>query len=128
MKFLLDTHLLIWAGGNPERLSREALALISDGENELFFSVVSFWEISIKRALGRTDVHAAPRQLRRELLANGYQELQVTSEHAFEVESLPLLHRDPFDRILIAQAMVEGCTLLTKDEMVAQYAGPVRRV
>ncbi|GGE83789.1 type II toxin-antitoxin system VapC family toxin [Massilia psychrophila] len=128
MKLLLDTHLLLWAAGDPSRLSAVAHALIEGPDNELFFSAVSLWEISIKRGLGRSDFQADPRVLRRGLLDNGYSELPVTSEHAVAIESLPPIHKDPFDRMLVAQATVEGITLLTADSLVAQYPGPVRGV
>lgn len=128
MTLLLDTHVLIWAATDSPRLPAETIALLNDDQNQLFFSVVSFWEISIKRSLGRRDIHVAPRQLRRQALDAGYRELEVTSEHAFTVESLPMLHRDPFDRMLIAQAMAEGMTLLTGDGAVARYAGPIMKI
>ncbi|HUD23571.1 MAG TPA: type II toxin-antitoxin system VapC family toxin [Acidobacteriaceae bacterium] len=128
MKFLLDTHVMLWSAENSKRLSAKTMKLLQDDENELFFSVVSFWEISIKRALGRKDFYAEPRQLRHGLLGNGYRELQVTSEHAFTVETLPLIHRDPFDRMLIAQAMVEGAVLLTVDSIILRYPGPIQKV
>ena len=128
MKLLLDTHLLLWAAGDPDRLSHAAHALIEDLANELIFSAASLWEIAIKRGLGRADFHVDARVLRRCLLDNGYSELPITSEHAVAIDSLPLIHKDPFDRILIAQAMVEGITLLTTDSLVAKYPGPVRPV
>ncbi|HRZ38803.1 MAG TPA: type II toxin-antitoxin system VapC family toxin [Candidatus Paceibacterota bacterium] len=128
MKLLLDTHLLLWAAGDPDRLSAAARALIGAPENELWFSAASVWEIAIKRGLGREDFQVNPRLLRRGLLDNGYRELPVGSEHAVAIDSLPLLHKDPFDRLLVAQAMVEGITLLTADASVAQYPGPVRKV
>ncbi len=126
MKLLLDTHLLLWAAGAPERLSAEARALIAAPENELFFSAASLWEIAIKRGLGRDGFQVDARLLRRGLLDNGYSELPVASEHAVAVEGLPPIHKDPFDRILVAQAMVEGIVLLTGDAVVALYPGPVR--
>lgn len=128
MKLLLDTHLLLWAAGEPDRLSADAHALIGAQENELFFSAASLWEIAIKRGLGRADFQVDARLLRRGLLDNGYSELPIGSEHVVAVESLPLLHKDPFDRILVAQATVEGVILLTADSLVAQYPGPVRKV
>lgn len=128
MKLLLDTHLLLWAAGRPERLSAKARRLLRDARNELLFSAASFWEIAIKRTLGRADFRVEPRLLRRGLLDNGYLELPVTSEHAVSLDSLPDLHRDPFDRLLLAQATVEGITLLTTDEQLATYPGPVRKV
>jgi PIN domain nuclease of toxin-antitoxin system len=128
MKLLLDTHLLLWAAGQPEKLSPTASALLHDPQNELFFSSASLWEVSIKRGLGRGDFLVDPRLLRRGLLDNGYSELPITSEHAVAVDGLPPIHKDPFDRILVAQAMAEGITLLTVDSTVARYPGPVRRV
>ena len=128
MRLLLDTHLLLWAAGKPGRLSAKARGLVNDAGNELMFSAASLWEIVIKRGLGRDDFQVDPRLFRRGLLDNGYSELPVGSEHAVAIEGLPLLHKDPFDRILIAQATVEGIILLTVDPLMAQYAGPVRRV
>jgi PIN domain nuclease of toxin-antitoxin system len=128
MKLLLDTHLLLWAASDPERLSADAQALIAEANNELFFSVASLWEIVIKRGLGRSDFQADARLLRRGLLDNGYSELPIVSEHVVAIDTLPSLHKDPFDRLLVAQATVEGVTLVTVDARVAQYPGPVRKV
>lgn len=126
MKLLLDTNLLLWAAGQPDRLPREARLLIEAAENELFFSAASLWEIVIKRGLGREDFRVDARLLRRGLLDNGYSELPVGSEHVVAIEGLPPIHKDPFDRILLAQAQVEGITLLTADPTLARYPGPVR--
>lgn len=128
MKLLLDTHVLLWAAGQPERLPASARALIDDRRNELIFSVASLWEIAIKNGLGRNDFQADPRALRRGLLDNGYQEMPIGGQHALALDVLPLIHKDPFDRILVAQAIVEGVTLLTVDTLVAQYPGPVRKL
>jgi PIN domain nuclease of toxin-antitoxin system len=128
MKLLLDTHLLLWTAGEPERLSDEARALIETPQNELFFSAASLWEIAIKSGLGRRDFVVDARLLRRGLLDNGYSELPVASEHAVAIDGMAPIHKDPFDRMLIAQAMVEGITLLTADEIVAGYPGPIRKV
>lgn len=128
MKLLLDTQLLLWAAGQPERLSAAARRHIDNPKNELLFSAASLWEIAIKSSLGRDDFRVEPRVLRRGLLDNGYIELPITSEHAVNVESLPPVHKDPFDRLLIAQALVEGITLLTADAQLARYRGPVRKV
>ena len=128
MKLLLDTHLLLWAAGDPGRLSDEARALINAPDSALFFSVASLWEIAIKRGLGREDFRVEPRVLRRGLLDNGYNELAIASEHAVSIDVLPNLHKDPFDRLLVAQAMVEGVTLLTSDDKVFAYGGPIRKV
>lgn len=128
MKLLLDTHLLLWAAGEPDKLPATALAEIENTDNELLFSAASLWEVAIKRGLGRADFTVNPRLLRRGLLDNGYQELPITGEHAVAVDGLPPLHKDPFDRMLIAQSIVEGITLLTVDERVAQYPAPVRQL
>lgn len=128
MKYLLDTHLLLWAAGRPERLSGVAREIIEADENELIFSTASLWEVVIKRGLGREDFRVDPRLLRRGLLDNGYSELPIGSEHVVAIDTLPQLHKDPFDRVLIAQALVEGITLLTRDPVVARYPAPVRAV
>ena len=128
MNLLLDTHLLLWAAGAPDRLPAVARDLIEDPGNMLIFSVASLWEIAIKRGLGRDDFRVDPRLLRRGLIDNGYAELAITSEHVVAVDSLPPLHRDPFDRLLIAQATAEGVTLLTSDKALAAYPGPIRAV
>jgi PIN domain nuclease of toxin-antitoxin system len=128
MKLLLDTHLLLWAAGKPSLLSATARKLIDRTGNELLFSAASVWEVAIKRSLGRSDFQADPRLLRRGLLDNGYTELPILSDHVVAIESLPPIHKDPFDRLLVAQAIVEGITLLTADSKVAEYPGPVRFV
>lgn len=128
MKLLLDTHLLLWAAGTPRRLSAAARRAIESPDNSLVFSVASLWEVVIKRSLDRADFQVDAHLLRRGLLDNGYAELPVTGEHALAVESLPPIHKDPFDRLLVAQATVEGMTLLTADANVALYPGPVRKV
>jgi PIN domain nuclease of toxin-antitoxin system len=128
VKLLLDTHLLLWAAGTPGRIPPSARKLINDDANELYFSAASLWEIAIKRSLGRDDFEVNPSLLRRGLIDNGYRDLPVTAEHAVAVDSLPPIHKDPFDRILVAQAMVEGFLLLTVDKIVAKYPGPIRKV
>ena len=128
MKYLLDTQLLLWAAGQPQKLSRAARKLINDEDNELVFSAASMWEVAIKSGLGREDFRVEPRLLRRGLLDHGYTELAITSQHAVSIDNLPDIHRDPFDRMLVAQAIVEGITLLTGDPQVAAYPGPIRQV
>jgi PIN domain nuclease of toxin-antitoxin system len=128
VKLLLDTHLLLWAAGQTERLSAAARTLLEDPENTLIFSAASLWEIAIKRGLNRDDFQVQPRLLRRGLLDNGYAELPITSAHAAAIETLPALHKDPFDRMLIAQAIAEGILLLTSDPVVAAYPAPIRLV
>ena len=128
VKLLLDTHLLLWAANEPKRLPKAARVLIEDLENDLLFSAASMWEITIKCSLGREDFRVDARLLRRGLLDNGYTELPITSEHAINVDHLPSTHKDPFDRILVAQATVEGITLLTNDRKLVNYPGPIRKV
>ncbi|OFW13900.1 MAG: twitching motility protein PilT [Acidobacteria bacterium RIFCSPLOWO2_12_FULL_66_10] len=128
MKLLLDTQIVLWAAGQPERLSAAARRLLNNPRNELLFSAASLWEIAVKNTLGRGDFRVEPRLLRRGLLDNGYAELPVTSQHAVNIDGLPALHKDPFDRLLLAQALSEGITLLTGDAQLARYAGPVRKV
>jgi PIN domain nuclease of toxin-antitoxin system len=128
VKLLLDTHILLWAAGQPEKLSESTRILLTTPENSLFFSAASIWEIVIKLGLGREDFKVDPYRLRKMLVANGYAELTITAEHALKVDSLPLLHKDFFDRLLLAQARVEGILLLTGDASVSQYQESVLAV
>lgn len=128
MKLLLDTHLLLWLALDSSKLSTRARSVIEDASNNLFFSAASIWEVAIKRGLDRDDFTVDPRLLRRGLLDNGYEELAIDSRHAVATLDLPPLHKDPFDRILVAQAIVEGMTLTTADEAVARYPGTILRV
>ncbi|MHB1360241.1 MAG: type II toxin-antitoxin system VapC family toxin [Rhodocyclaceae bacterium] len=128
MNLLLDTHLLLWVASEPDRLSRKARGLLLDFGNRPMFSSASLWEIAIKRSLGRDDFKVDARRLWRMLLASGYLELPVSSEHALVAGDLPNLHKDPFDRMLIAQARVEGLLLLTVDKAVAKYGEAVLKV
>jgi PIN domain nuclease of toxin-antitoxin system len=128
MKLLLDTHILLWLISASQRLPSAARGLLADTQNKLFFSVVSLWEITIKNSRGDPDFQVDARILRRELLGHGYQELVITGDHVVTVDTLPLLHKDPFDRLLIAQATIEGITLLTKDKLVASYPGPIQKI
>jgi len=127
VKLLLDTHLLLWAAAG-EGLSPRAVILLENPENIPLFSSASIWEVAIKAGLGRRDFAADPHLLRRSLLDNGYAELGVTSAHAAATAQLPPLHKDPFDRMLVAQATVEGVVLLTADAVVASYPGPIEKV
>ena len=126
MTALLDTHLLLWAAGLPDRLPPEVRELLDDPVTEPAYSAASLWEVAIKSGLGRADLVVDPRLLRRGLLENGYSELPVIGAHAVAVDLLPEIHRDPFDRMLVAQAQVEGITLWTMDDIVGQYPGPIR--
>jgi len=127
MNLLLDTRLLLRAAGEPGRLSTKTRRLLNDPNNELVFSAASLWEIAMKLGSGRADLQVDPRLLRRGLLDNGYTELPILSAHVVAIESLPPIHKDPFDRLLVAQATVEGITLLTLDPVVAEYPGPIRK-
>ncbi len=124
----MDTHLLLWAAGEPEKLSAAARALLVDAEQTPWFSAASLWEVAIKARLGRDDFKIEPRRLRRGLLDNGWVELPITSEHAIAAGELDDLHKDPFDRMLVAQARVEGVMLLTSDPLVARYGGDILKV
>ena len=128
MKLLLDTHLLLWAAGPSPRLSAEARRLIDDPGNELLASTASLWEIAIKSGLRRPNFRVDAALFRRNLLDNGYHELAVTGQHAVAVTNLPPVHKDPFDRMLLAQSIVEGIMLLTADPVMAQYPASVRQV
>jgi PIN domain nuclease of toxin-antitoxin system len=124
MKLLLDTHLLLWAAAGTG-LTQKAIDRIEDPDTELLFSSASIWEVAIKSAAGRADFSVDAAVFRRALLDSGYGELPITSAHAAAVSALPDLHKDPFDRIMIAQAAVEGITFLTADSMIIQYPGPI---
>lgn len=128
MKLLLDTQIVLWAAGEPKRLSVAARRYLNDSNNELLFSAASLWEITIKRMLGREDFRVEPRMLRRGLLDNGYVELPITGLHAVGIDALPAVHKDPFDRLLLSQALSEGIPLLTGDGALARYGSPVRKV
>lgn len=122
---LLDTHLLLWAAAQPALLPETARSLLEDGTAEMLFSAASIWEVAIKSGLGRADFQVDAEAFRVGLLAAGYREVPISAQHAAAAGRLPLLHKDPFDRLLIAQAGVERLTLLTVDRVVAQYRGPV---
>jgi PIN domain nuclease of toxin-antitoxin system len=128
MKFLLDTHLLLWASFSPEKLSMSARKLLTPPTSQLFFSAANIWEISIKKSLLRKDFDVDAHSLRRSLLDNDYAEIPITGDHALALELLPPIHKDPFDRILIAQSITEGITLLTVDPVLSKYPGPIRQV
>ncbi len=125
MRLLLDTHLLLWAADGSKRLPGAARALIDDDANTLLFSVASIWEVAIKQSRGRPDFDIDPGLLREGLLANRYEELPVLGRHAIAVRALPGLHADPFDRLLVAQAVADGLVLMTSDRVLGQYPGPV---
>jgi PIN domain nuclease of toxin-antitoxin system len=128
MRLLLDTHLLLWTVIQPDRVALPVRRMIEDPSNDIHFSVVSIWEVAIKRSLGRADFTVDSQVLRRSLLDSRYEEVVVEGAHAVAVEMLPLLHKDPFDRMLVAQATVEGIMLLTSDASLARYPGPIQKV
>jgi len=128
VKLLLDTHLLLWSADKSPRLSTGAKKLIDDSSNEIVFSVATIWEVAIKNSKGMPDFRVDPAVLRNGALNSGYAELGVSGAHAITVASLMPIHKDPFDRLLIAQAIVEGITLLTADATISRYPGPIRRV
>ena len=122
---LLDTHLLLWAAAGDAKLPEDVIQRLNDENTRPLFSAASIWEVVIKSGLGRKDFNVDAAMLRRGLLDNGYQELPITSAHTLAVGRLPDLHRDPFDRILAAQANEEGVELLTADKRLAGYPGPI---
>ena len=119
MRLLLDTHIYLWAATNHRSLSRSAKQLILEAD-DIFVSAASIWEATIKSALGKLD--AAPEALVRAITASGFAELPVRAMHAAAVRKLPSLHRDPFDRLLIAQAISEPLHFLTSDRALAAYS------
>ena len=128
MQLLLDTQLLVWAMGEPDRLDPALVRLLEDPMNTPVFSVASLWELVIKRGLDRPGFQLEPPVLRQALLEAGWRELPVEARHVLAVGQLPALHRDPFDRLLLAQAQADGLLLITADQQLAQYPGPVRRM
>jgi PIN domain nuclease of toxin-antitoxin system len=128
MTFLLDTHFVIWIPINDRHIGKAGRRILTEPTNAFLFSAANLWEIAIKRARKGGAFAYDPRAIRKHMLANGYAELPIEGSHAVAVDSLPPIHKDPFDRLLIAQAMVEGITLLTRDRTIANYPGPIRRV
>jgi len=128
MKILLDTHVMLWVAGDSKQLSAQARKLLEDPQNQLYFSAASLWEISIKNKLGRTDFKVDLPVLRRNLIDYGFEEITINSAHTLAVEALPNIHKDPFDRMLVAQTIVEGITLMTADSAVAEYPVAVVKV
>lgn len=128
MRILLDTHVLLWAVGDSDRLPETTRRWLEDSNNEIFFSAASFWEIAIKAALGRADFQIDLAQILDVMPETGFSELLVSAQHAVEVHRLPPIHKDPFDRLLVAQSKVEPMLLLTNDELLVQYSDNVRLV
>lgn len=122
MRILLDTNVLLWALVDPSRLSRKVRSELEDPDNEVLFSAASIWEIAIKSALGRADFAIAPDEIASEALASGFTELAVRASAAARVADLPPHHRDPFDRLLIAQMLSEPAALYTSDRQLLAYS------
>jgi PIN domain nuclease of toxin-antitoxin system len=128
VRLLLDTHVLLWALGAPKRLGKEARAAIEDPDNEVMFSAASIWEIAIKSALRKGDFVVAPDEILAAAVASGLSELPVRSAAAVHVAKLPPHHRDPFDRLLIAQAVTEPAIFYTADAQLEVYSELVHRI
>ncbi len=128
MNLLLDTHILLWLALNDDLMSAEADALVKDLDNTLWFSAASLWEVSIKNSLNRPDFRVDPGALRAGLVNNGYRELAVEGRHCLLLGTLPPIHGDPFDRMLLSQAIAEGLQLVTADQKLAAYEGPILKV
>lgn len=122
MRLLLDTHAFLWAVDEPEHLEVEALIEIESPDNEVFFSAASAWEISIKRALGKIEV---PDDLPSVITGSGFASLPITVAHALLAGALPPHHKDPFDRLLVAQARIDQLTLVTSDWQLSPYDVPI---
>lgn len=128
MIYLVDTHVLIWIAVDSPRLSVAARNLLTDPDNQVFFSAISIFEIAVKERLSKQGFEVEASAIRRMMIENDFVELVVTGMHAAHVATLPLIHRDPFDRLLVAQSMFEGFTLMTADERIAKYAGPILKI
>ena len=126
MRFLLDTHLLLWSIAASRKLPQAVRELLIDSRNDVFYSAARTWEIAIKSALGREDFRVDLTKLLQAVVDTGFVELPVTSVHAARVAALPDLHRDPFDRLLVAQALTEPAILLTNDARLGPYSANVR--
>lgn len=128
MRLLLDTRLRRWTVIQPDRITTAARRMIEDSANVLHCRIASLWEVAIKRSLGRAEFTIDCHVLHRPRLDSRYGEVAVDGTHAVAVDALPLLHKDPFDRLLIAQAMVEGIVLSTSDASLGRHPGPIRKV
>ncbi|MDR1110109.1 MAG: type II toxin-antitoxin system VapC family toxin [Deltaproteobacteria bacterium] len=128
MQILLDTQILLWAVASSELLSEKARQLLTDSGNDIFFSPASLWEVTIINSLNRSDFQVDSRILRHRLLGGDFREIAITGLHATAVGDLPLLRKDPFDRLLLAQAKTEGLSLLTTDAALSAYPAPVIQV
>jgi PIN domain nuclease of toxin-antitoxin system len=127
MRILLDTHVLLWSIGQSKKLPDKVHGILLDSQNEVYFSAASIWEIVIKNALARADFQVDIKQMMETMPETGFVELPITALHANRVAALPLMHKDPFDRILIAQAEVEDMLLFTNDDILEKYS-PLARL
>lgn len=125
MKLLLDTHVFIWWDSDPAQLSTAALAALTDPGNEILLSAVSAWEIVIKSQLGKLNLRLPVDQIIRQQQANGLLGLSISVEHTLAVAALPAIHKDPFDRLLVAQSKVENATLVSADHLLGGYGIPL---
>jgi len=128
MRILIDTHVLLWVLGDRWRLDPSTLGALESEENDVLFSVASIWEIAIKSALGRADFGVRPTEIAAAALDAGFRELAIRTSAACRVADLPPLHRDPFDRLLVAQAIDEPVALYTGDGFLTRYSELVQRV
>lgn len=127
-RFLVDTQLLLWNAYGSRRLPARVARLFRDGRHEFYFSAASIWEIAIKASQGRKNFDVDAREVHRTLVENGFHELSIDAEHALASAALPSLHADPFDRMLVAQSLVEPMALITTDERLAGYPGTIEVV
>lgn len=122
MQILLDTHAFLWWVENDSQLSTVAKEIIADGENDIYFSAASGWEIAIKSQIGKLKISDDLEQfIAAEVSENNFKVLPINLRHTLHVHTLPLLHRDPFDRILVAQSRIERLSILTIDPLISQY-------
>jgi PIN domain nuclease of toxin-antitoxin system len=128
MNLLLDTHVALWAITDNPKLPQKARDLIQAAATTVWVSAASVWEIAIKRALGKGDMPVSSQEALRYFKESGYRFLSIAAEHAVAVETLPAHHQDPFDRILVAQALVEPMRLMTHDALVALYSDTVIKI
>lgn len=125
MDYLLDTYILLWAEIEPEKLPKKAKDILENPRNRLFVSAVNFWEITVKNALQKEDFKIDPYRFREQLQEDGYEEMGIKIEHVMAVGWLPQIHKDPFDHLLIAQAVVEEIPLITHDKFIRRYSAPI---
>jgi PIN domain nuclease of toxin-antitoxin system len=128
MRLLVDTHVLLWAAAQPERLPPTFRRRLESPESTVLFSSSSIWEIAIKSRIGRLELAVEPEEIARTAVERGFEELPITSVHAAATARLPLFHRDPFDRLLVAQAIEEPARLLTMDRALSRYSELVELV